>query len=175
MRCSWHSIHSFTNLKNISDKLTHKFQLNSSIGQIINCYLHLQRASNFQIKVAKTKFKWLSISKESRTYCSFRTMLSFICWLWNRSALKKLAVFMLNLCQKLLFLHQLTHNMTTDCSLNYKFNTWKFQAQTWGEHFVYRNCFWHSEQFLYTTCSPHVLQKKSFWQRFTCTSGPPGS
>ena len=23
-----------------------------------------------------------------------------------------------NLCQKLLFLHQLTHNMTTDCSLN---------------------------------------------------------
>ena len=28
-----------------------------------------------------------------------------------------------NLCQKHLFLHQLTHNMTTDCSLNYKFNT----------------------------------------------------
>ena len=46
-----------------------------------------------------------------------------------------------NLCRKLLFLHQLTHNMTTDCSLNYKFNTSKFQAQTWGEHVVYRNCF----------------------------------
>ena len=28
-----------------------------------------------------------------------------------------------NLCQKLLFLHQLTHNRTTDYSLNYKFNT----------------------------------------------------
>ena len=65
-----------------------------------------------------------------------------------------------NLCQKLLFLHELTHNMTTHCSLNYKFNAWKFQAQTWGEHLVYRNCFWHSEQFLYTTCSPHVLQKE---------------
>ena len=26
-----------------------------------------------------------------------------------------------NLCQKPLFLHQLTHNMTTDCSLNYKY------------------------------------------------------
>ena len=50
--------------------------------------------------------------------------------------------------------------MTTDCSLSYKFNRWKFQAQTWGEHVVYRNCFWHSEQFLYTTCSPHVLQKE---------------
>ena len=65
-----------------------------------------------------------------------------------------------NLCQKFWFLHQLTHNMTTDCSLNYKFNTWKFQAQTWGEHIVYSNCFRHSEQFLYTTCSPHVLQEE---------------
>ena len=45
---------------------------------------------------------------------------------------------------------QLTHNMTTDCSLNCKFNTWKFQAQNWAEHVVYRNCFWYSEQFLYT-------------------------
>ena len=36
----------------------------------------------------------------------------------------------------------------------------KFQAQSWGEHVVYRNCFWHSEQFLYTTCSLHVLQKE---------------
>ena len=27
-----------------------------------------------------------------------------------------------NLCQKPLFLHQLTHNMTTDCSLNYHFS-----------------------------------------------------
>ena len=35
----------------------------------------------------------------------------------------------------------------------------EFQAQTWGEHVVYRNCFWHSEQFLYTTCSHHILQK----------------
>ena len=32
-------------------------------------------------------------------------------------------VLQVNLCQKLLFLHQLTHNETTDCSLNSKFNT----------------------------------------------------
>ena len=66
-----------------------------------------------------------------------------------------------NLCQKLTFLHQLIHNMTTDCLLNYKFNTWTFQAQTWGEHVVYRNGF----------CTQHVLpmfcKKKSIWQRFT--------
>ena len=37
-----------------------------------------------------------------------------------------------NLCQNLVFLHQLTNNMTTNFSLNYKFNTWKFQAQNMG-------------------------------------------
>ena len=60
-----------------------------------------------------------------------------------------------NLCQKLLFLHQLIHNMTTDCSLNYEFSTWKLQAQNmlWTHFFL----FWHSEQFMYTTCSELVI------------------
>ena len=50
--------------------------------------------------------------------------------------------------------------MTTDFSLNYKFNTWKFQVQTWGEHVVYKNCSEWWKQFLYTTCCPHFLQKE---------------
>ena len=33
------------------------------------------------------------------------------------------------------------------------FHRWNFQAQIWGKHVVYRNCFRPSEQFLYTTCS----------------------
>ena len=41
----------------------------------------------------------------------------------------KIDVVEVNLCQKLLFLHQLTHNMTKDCPLNYEFSTWKLQAQ----------------------------------------------
>ena len=61
--------------------------------------------------------------------------------------------------------------MTTDCSLNYKFNKWKFQAQTWVEHAEYSNCFWHSEQFLYTTCSPHILQKEELLTKiYLCTT-----
>ena len=32
-----------------------------------------------------------------------------------------------NLCQKYLFTHQLTHNMTTDCSMISKFSTRKLQ------------------------------------------------
>mgnify|MGYP001200926536 CR=1 FL=1 len=34
-----------------------------------------------------------------------------------------LSIIQVNLCQKLLFWHQLTDSITTDCSLNYKFNT----------------------------------------------------
>ena len=41
----------------------------------------------------------------------------------------KKSFLQVNLCQKLLFLHQLTHNMTTDYSLNYEFSTWKMQSQ----------------------------------------------
>ena len=61
-----------------------------------------------------------------------------------------------NLCQELLFLHQLTHNMTTDCSLNYKFNKRKFQTQTMGEHGVqklfltFRTIFVHN---MFSPCS----------------------
>ena len=43
--------------------------------------------------------------------------------LWYVECRYKVQVVQVNLCQKLLFLHQLTHNMKTDCSLNYKFNT----------------------------------------------------
>ena len=68
------------------------------------------------------------------------------------------------LCQKLLFLHQLTHNMPTDCSLNYQFSTWKFQAQnmgrTWEEHenmlctkIVFCFCF----DIQNNICAQHVL------------------
>ena len=88
-----------------------------------------------------------------------------------------------NLCQKLSFLNQLTHNMTRDCSLNPPKNTSL-------EHVVYKNCFclflfWHSKQYLYTTCSELVflggfneqslvilwvnwLKNESFWLGFTC-------
>ena len=51
--------------------------------------------------------------------------------------------------------------MTKDCSLNYKFSTWKFQAQTWGKHVVYNFCTQH--------ILPMFCKEKSFWQRFTCT------
>ena len=76
-----------------------------------------------------------------------------------------------NLFQKLLFWHQLTHNMTTDCSLNYKFSTCKLQAQNMGitwpcmgrtccVHKLFVFLFWHSAQ--------HVLTM--FWAcKFSCT------
>ena len=60
-----------------------------------------------------------------------------------------------NLSQKLLFLHQLSHNMTTYCSLNCKFNTGKFQAQNMGrtccvQKLTFRTIFVHN---MFSTCS----------------------
>ena len=99
-----------------------------------------------------------------------------------------------NLCQNLLFLHQITHNMTKDCSLIYQFSTWKLQAQNTGRTCCVHKLFWMSKQKQKTICAHnmfwawnfHVLnwqfneqsfvilwviwcKNKCFWQRFTCT------
>ena len=48
--------------------------------------------------------------------------------------------------------------MTKDCSLNYKFSTWKLQAQYMlCAQITFLFMFWHSEQFMYTTCSELVV------------------
>ena len=92
---------------------------------------------------------------------------------WN--LMKKWSVFFnlitwialqVNLCQKLLFLHKLTHDMRSDCSLKYM----KIPSSNLG-----RTCY---VQKLFLTfrnicCTQHVLpifcKMKRFWQRFTCT------
>ena len=49
-----------------------------------------------------------------------------------------------NLCQKHLFSHQITHNITKVCSSIYQFNTWKLQAQNMG-----RTCCAHKLFFVF--------------------------
>ena len=96
-----------------------------------------------------------------------------------------------NNCQKFLFLHQLTNNMTTDCSLNHVFSKWKFQVQNMlCTQIVF--CFAIQNNL----CTQHVLslefsctevgiqwsilcilwvswcKNKGFWHRFTCTANP---
>ena len=93
----------------------------------------------------------------------------------NRNSVKQLKVYVshryshvkyqvqVNLFQKHLFLHQLTHNMTKDCSLSYKFSTRKLQAQnmlrTWSEHVVHMNCSecQIKQKQKNNLCTPHVL------------------
>ena len=74
-------------------------------------------------------------------------------------------VVQVNLCQKLLFLHQLTHNMMTNCSLFMKIVSSEYLQNMLCTQIVVFVLFWHSEQFWYTTCSADVA---SFWKRFTC-------
>ena len=97
---------------------------------------------------------------------NFSWHLSFIIWfLVTGCSNEKNNFVQVNLCQKLFFLHQLTHTMTTDCSLNYKFNTWKFLAQNMG-----RTCCVQKLFLTFRTISVHNMlsKKKSFWQRFNC-------
>ena len=83
-----------------------------------------------------------------------------------------------NMCQKLPFFNQLSHNITWDCSLNPP-------KHTSSEHVVYK----YSKQknnLFYTTCSELVFfrefneqsllvfcvnwcKNEGFWKRFTCT------
>ena len=51
-----------------------------------------------------------------------------------------------NLCQKYLFTRQLTHNMTTDCSINYKFSTRKQQGENMSRTCFAHKLFWMSKQ-----------------------------
>ena len=75
-----------------------------------------------------------------------------------RMHMKQTWYVQINLFQKHLFLHQLTQNMTKDCSLNYKFSTWKFQAQNMlCTQIVFCFCIDNSKQFMYTTCSELVV------------------
>jgi hypothetical protein len=93
----------------------------------------------------------------------------------------------INLFQKHLFLHQLTHNMTTDCLLNYEFSTRKIQVQNM---LCTKNVFCFDIQnnfctlhvllvfFLYWTCNSMnnlssyceltEFKNECFWHRFTC-------
>ena len=84
---------------------------------------------------------------------------------------KGIVTLQVNLFQKLLFFHQLTHNMMTNCSSNCKFNAWNFQAQIWRNQVVYCQI---ASDIQNNFCTQHVLpmfcKKKSFWQRFTCTT-----
>ena len=71
--------------------------------------------------------------------------------------LKKLSTLLVqvNLFQKYLLLHQLTHNMTKDCPLNYQFSTWKIQAQDTVRICCVHRLFWMSKQ--KTICVQNII------------------
>jgi hypothetical protein len=70
----------------------------------------------------------------------------------------KIAHVQVNLFQKLSFLNQLTHNVTTDCSLIPDFSAKKIQVQDMLCTKIVLNAKTKTKnQFLYTTCSEHVF------------------
>ena len=98
-----------------------------------------------------------------------RQYLCFHCWDYLKNFWQSIIdvverLLEVNLCQKLLFLQQLTHNMTTDCSIHEN-SKLKPEENMLCTEIVsdIQNIF----------CTQHVLpmfcKKKSFLQRFTCT------
>ena len=75
---------------------------------------------------------------------------------------KMFSLLQVNLCQKHLFLDQLTHNMTKDCSLIYQFSTWKLQAQNIGRTCCVQKLFWMSKQKQKTICVHNMFWACSF-------------
>ena len=94
------------------------------------------QSSSKVVENQRVKAQWETELKPSTLQQS--SSRSFVGQYGRRQPAPRRAVFAQLCCttrcliSKWLFLHQLTHNMTTDCSLNYKFNT----------------------------CSPHVWQKE---------------
>ena len=109
---------------------------------------------------------WKNKSFWQRFTCTLKFQdLTFLQVIGKKLACKWFATFLIqvNLCQKLLFFHQLTHNMTTNCSLNYKFSKWKLQARTFCVH----ELFWMSKQ--KTICEHNMFLACNFmyWTRNT--------
>ena len=95
---------------------------------------------NFLIAIDLIFHYFFSSFQQKKQQYFFRLIYNDLLDYWQETLFD---IVQVNLCQTHLFLHRLTHNMTTDCSLNYyQFSTWKFQAL--------RTCFVHK---LFWQCS----------------------
>ena len=100
-----------------------------------NLQIHHIKACNKE-NAKKTKEKSNSLQKRTKGICYIEIeFLVMFCGLIIKCVAEKfklleyfISLLQVNLFQKHLFLHQLTHNMTKDCSLNYQF------SRTWKEH-----------------------------------------
>ena len=88
---------------------------------------------NFLVQLVKFLVcRWIELKFSYSTTC--------------QKGMKVMSGVQVNLCQKHLFLDQLTHNMTKDCSLIYQFSTWKLQAQNMGRTCCVQKLCWMSKQ-----------------------------
>ena len=129
------------------------------------------------------KVFFISSWNKEKMLLKFCWLLRFVWWTWKTDQ-----AIQVNLCQKHLFLDQLTHTMTKDCSLIYQFSTWS------SKHVVYTNCLFFCFCFdiQNNLCTQHVqlaifmywickfneqsfvilwvswCHNKCFWKIFTC-------
>ena len=96
----------------------------------------------------------------------------FNCEAMDKKSIWKGSCFVqVNLCQKHLFLDQLTHNRTKDCSLIYQFSTWKLQGQNMGRTCCVHKLFWMSKQKQKTICVHNMFSPCSELAVFMYSTG----
>ena len=105
-------------------------------------------------KVFRNRIHFFMQQREYQKYLEYRLYLNLDLPTFSRNfhiATCMMYVLQVNLSQKLSFLNQLTHNVTRDCSLNYK-------KSTSSEHVVYKFCFKYQNNNKKTNfCTQHVL------------------
>ena len=147
-------------MQDISNKF---IEIKIYVGYMVWPWCCLLQNSQRQKKLSKAKISFAPMVRTNYTSIQKFMLIEMKrnnVFFHNHSFPWLLKTVQVNLCQKLLFLHQLTHNMTTDCSLNYQFSTWKFQLRTCQEHVVYTNCFLFLT-FSSILCTQNVLDM--FW------------
>ena len=115
-----------------------------------------------------SKHNWfLTFQTSMSTNINYSTKISF-CLLFEvcfqQYIARKVFMIQVNLCHELLFLHQLTQNMTTDCSIH------DYSKLKPGENMLCTEIVSDIQNnFCTQLVLPMFCKKKSFWQRFTCT------
>ena len=121
------------------------------------CYSHLEKKMTFSAATTEDVMLGSQLIDDKKQIPQYSTYFKCLCW---KLLLKKYYYYLqVNLCKKHLFSHKLSHNMwlkivhwfTSSVNENYKLRTCCVHK------LFFFILFWHSEQFMYTTCSELVV------------------
>ena len=135
-----------------------------NLREVVNDYRWLARKQIRLVSkcslasIARKLWRSVSYTCKKGTQKRFSLLISYFFYLSSQFHIRVNKLVQVYLCQNLSFLNHLIHNMTTDCSLIFDFSTRKIHVQNMlCTKIDFLFLFWHSKQFIYTTCSELVV------------------